>query len=351
MLKCGVAGLGRGKLFAKIFESLPECTLVAVCDSNPDALSGFEGISTHTDYESFLSEGLDVVAVITPGPGHAGQSVRALESGAHVLCETPCVYSAAEASDVVEAVRKSGRQFMLAENYIWMGWALAVRERMDAIGEVVYAEGDYTHDCRDLMLVENGSFVPYAERAEHPGAAKSWRATNLPPLTYSSHTLGPLLHLANDRVKSCYGLGTGTRTAPDLGTIDLETGLFTTEKGAIIRLTNGFTVTHPMALHYKIIGTRGSILVQSYTGAQTLWYSDTLHRPSEGWQTIDVGFAERPDGRGSTEVMVEDFVRSLLDGSPPPFDVHASLDMVLPGCLAHESAQAGGTVLEVPSFR
>jgi len=42
----------------------------------------------------------DLVAVITPGPLHAPQSIAALEAGAHVLVETPNVYSADQAREI-----------------------------------------------------------------------------------------------------------------------------------------------------------------------------------------------------------------------------------------------------------
>ena len=222
---------------------------------------------------------------------------------------------------------------------------------MNAIGEVIYAEGDYTHDCRDIMLIENGRYVPYVERKKHPKAKKTWRATDLPPLTYSSHTLGPLLNLMNDRVVSCYGVGTRSRTTPELGTIDLEVGLLKTDKGAVIRLTNGFTVAHPMGLHYKIVGTKGSALVQSYTNFEGLWYSDEADGPKNEWQKMASDFSQRSDGKNDIYAMVEDFVESVVRDAPLPLDVHSSIGMVLPGILAHESAQQGGRTLEVPDFR
>ena len=52
--------------------------------------------------------------------------------------------------------------------------------------------------------------------------------------------------------------GAGSRCTPDLGTIDLEAALFETEKGSIVRLTNGFTVAHPYSLYYNLVGTKGS---------------------------------------------------------------------------------------------
>ena len=350
-LRVGVAGLGRGRMFVDLFNAIEGCRVAAVCDSAEKALAGYEGIAAHTSYDDFLAEGLDVVAVITPGPVHAEQSIKAMDAGAHVLCETPCVYSEDEARDVVAAAGRTGKSFMLAEDYIWMGWAVRLKQKAaeGAFGEIVYAEGDYTHDCRDIMLVDDGGFVPYAQRDQHPEARKSWRATHLPPLVYTSHTLGPLLHIMDDRVVSATGLSTGSHTAPDLGTIDLETGLFQTEKGAIIRLTNGFTVAHPYALFYNLVGTRGSAKLMR-TGADFfVWYSDQEEMGE--WEVAPEDWLTRPDGEHHVAVMVREFVASVQNGTPTPLDIHRSLDFVLPGVRAHESALQEGARLSVHTLR
>ncbi len=353
-LRVGVAGLGRGRLFVDVLGGIDECEVVAVCAPREKALAPYrDRMAVHTEYDAFLGEGLDIVAVITPGPVHAEQSVKAMRAGAHVLCETPCVYSLAEAREVVDAVRSTGKTFMLAEDYIWQGWSEHIKRKAEegCFGEILYAEGDYTHDCRDLMLVTDDGYVPYAERHAHPEARKSWRATSLPPIYYTSHTLGPLLEFMEDRVVSAIGLSTGTRTAPDLGTIDLETGLFETEKGSIIRLTNGFTLAHPMATHYSLAGTKGSFKMQSAGGSSFVWYTEKADPPMSGWERAPESWTERTDGENSVVVMTREFVASVLDGTPPPLDVYRSLDFVLPGIIAHESAVQGGVKLQVPDLR
>jgi predicted dehydrogenase len=355
-LRVGVAGLGRGRKFAQIFAARGDCELVSVCDVSEKSLAAFDGPATvarHTDYQQFLAEGLDLVAVITPGPGHAVQSTAAMQSGAHVLCETPCVYSLEEAADVLRVAESTDRSFMLAEDYIWQGWARSIERlvRDGLLGEIVYAEGDYTHDCRDFMLADDNGYVPYCDREQHPGARKTWRATGLPPLVYCSHTLGPLLHIMEDRVQSAVGLGTGSRTAPELGAVDLEAALLKTSKGAVIRLTNGFSLAHPMGLFYSLCGTRGSVKLSRVDGRRFTWYSEFAEPAHDGWQPAPPEWMELEGGRDHLEVMIDDLVVALLRGEPPPIDAHRSMDFVLPGIIAHQSAESGGEKLEVPDLR
>jgi len=352
-LRVGVAGLGRGRIFVDLFVQTAGCEVVAVCDPAERALAPYGHLAAHTEYERFLEEGLDVVAVISPGPLHADQSIKALEAGAHVLCETPCVYSLAEAQAVVDAVRRTGKTFMLAEDYIWMGWSVNLKQKVDEglFGEIVYAEGDYTHDCRNIMLMTEEGYIPYAERDQYPNARKSWRATHLPPLFYTSHTLGPLLTFMDDRVVSAVGLSTGVRTAPDLGTIDLEAGLFQTEKSAVIRLTNGFSLAHPMTLYYSLAGTKGAAKMQRTNASTFVWYSEAAPPEMVGWQPAPEAWYSRPDGENHLDVMVREFVEGLVNDTPLPIDVYRSLDFVLPGITAHQSAMQGGVKLEVPNLR
>ncbi len=353
-LRVGVVGLRRGRQFVGIFSQLPGCEVVAVCDTSESVLRSCPGPSAHTDYAQFLSEGLDIVAVVTPGPLHAEQSVAAMRAGADVLCETPCVYSSREAESIVDCVRTTGKRFMLAEDCIWMGWVSHLKreiEERNVLGDIVYAEGDYTHDCRDLMLATENGNIRYAERDQHPGARKTWRATDLPPLFYTSHTLGPLLHLMDDRAVSAIALGTGCRTAPDLGATDLETGLLETGKGSIIRLTNGFSLAHPGATHYTLCGTKGSVRMRRLDGFSLVWYSECTQPAMSGWSSAPEEWQTRSDGENQVSAMIRDFVESIRADEDTPLSVHRSLDFVLPGITAHESACRGGAKIPVPDLR
>jgi hypothetical protein len=71
----------------------------------------------------------------------------------------------------------------------------------------------------------------------------------------------------------------------------------------------------------------------------------------KGWQTAPEEWFNRPDGEDNVAVMIREFVQSIRDGKPAPLDVHRSLDFVLPGITAHESALSGGIKLDVPDLR
>ena len=69
-LRVGVAGLRRGRQFVEVFRRHPDCRVVAVCDPNPKALAAYAHLAAYADFDAFLDERLDIVAVISPGPFH-----------------------------------------------------------------------------------------------------------------------------------------------------------------------------------------------------------------------------------------------------------------------------------------
>ncbi|MBM3497081.1 MAG: Gfo/Idh/MocA family oxidoreductase [Armatimonadetes bacterium] len=352
-LRCGVSGLGRGRTFIERLNGIEGCEVVAVCDPDEGKVEGCEGLNGYLDFETMLAEAaLDLVAVIGPGPTHAPQSLLALDHGVHVLSETPCVYSLDEASAIVQAVRRSGCRYMLSEDYIFMGWVQRWRELVESgeLGEIVAAQAEYTHDCRGIFLVgPDGRYLPWSERGR-PDVTPSWRASHLPPLSYCSHTLGPLLHLLGDRCQSVTAFDAGSRTYPEAGTIDYASAVLKTEAGRVITLTNGFGVAHPFIFFAGLIGTRGSVRCVSYNfgDAQMKLYLD---RDGGGWQDLTTAWFDRSDGRHWLSVLLEEFVESIRNDSTPPIDVYRSMDYTLPGICAHLSAARGGERLEVPDLR
>ena len=154
----------------------------------------------------------------------------------------------------------------------------------------------------------------------------------------------------NDRVISAYGLSVMGKAAPDLVPTDLESAMFRTARGAIIRLTNGFAVAHPMSLHYSIVGTRGSAIILSAGGMTGKWWSEVGDRP-KGWQDFGADLRQRPDGRSGLDAMLQEFVARVQNDTKPPIDVDKAMDMTLPGIVAHQSGLLGGAKLDVPDSR
>ena len=200
MLKVGVVGLRRGWGLLHTFHNHRDAQVVAVCDQAAElrqkASDEFGIEAGYADFAKMLAAELDAIVVATPAPLHAGQSIAAIEAGAHVLSEVPAAWTLDECAALAATVRRTGRTYMMAENMNYFHYLQVWKERIKAgeIGDVFYAEAEYIHDCRTLMRDAAGELT--------------WRAS-MPPIHYCPHSLGPVLDILDDRCMSVVGMATG----------------------------------------------------------------------------------------------------------------------------------------------
>ncbi|PTL38623.1 Gfo/Idh/MocA family protein [Alkalicoccus saliphilus] len=122
MIKAAVIGCGSIARHRHLLEyqANPEVEITAVCDINQERAEDLGSIfdaMAYTDYEEMLErEEIDVVSVCTPNYLHAPMTIKALESGRHVLCEKPMATSAEEADEMIEAAKNARKWLMIAHN-------------------------------------------------------------------------------------------------------------------------------------------------------------------------------------------------------------------------------------------
>lgn len=109
-IKCAVIGVGYlGRYHAEKYASLPNSSLVAVCDI--DAKRGSEiaqknGVTSTTDFQSLIGK-VDAVSIATPTQSHYKIAKVFLENGVHVLLEKPITTTVAEAEDLIALAKKN----------------------------------------------------------------------------------------------------------------------------------------------------------------------------------------------------------------------------------------------------
>ncbi len=352
MLKVGVVGAGRGVGFVSVMSRLPECQVVAICDRNREladrAAQQYALPRVYDDFETFLEEDLDIVVVATPPEFHVPMSVAALRKGCHVLSEVPAANSLEECPLLAEAALAGPGKYMLAENCNYWAFLESWREmiRQGRIGKIMYAEAEYIHSLPALRQTPEGELT--------------WRAF-IPPIHYCTHSLGPLLSMEGDRVVATCGMHTGSRVDPRFPAPDMEVALLHTSSGAVIKILCGFSLRREPAFHYySIYGTKGCL--ETTRGPDhpfgTTWafFEEVPHLRSMIRIPLDTRHSHVPawaaqGGHGTAEyAMVSDFLRSIIEDTPPPIGIKQALEMSVPGLLAHQSALHGGERLEVPVF-
>jgi predicted dehydrogenase len=281
--------------------------------------------------------------------------VQALRAGKHVLSEVTAATSLEQCWELLEAVRASGRKYMLAENYCWIRpWSLVMgMVRAGLFGELYYGEAEQIQEFKGgLPPLESGYTWRTAELAMRQGHQ------------YITHNLGPLYQAFGERVKTVVCLGSGQRHLPWARADSTCTVLLETIGGRLIRIRLDFFSDRPNSFtYYGLQGTgaayeaprapgeehRVHVHGRTEPGAwESLWsYSD--HLP-ETWrrqpaEAVNDGFD------GGTSLMIEEFARCILDDIRPPVDVVDALNMTAPGLLSEVSRERGGAPVEVPEFR
>ncbi len=356
--RVGLVGVRRGSSLAHQFMVFGETEIAALCDLNEARLAdagrffGVPDAGLFTDYDAFLEAPTNVVVIGTPIQLHAEQVVKALAAGKHVLSEVTAAWTVAECAQIVDAVKRTGLIYMMAENCCYYHFVRQWKEWIGAgrLGDIFYAEAEYIHELHDLI------------RNDKTGE-RFWRAER-PPIYYCSHSLGPLLMLMEDRVVQATGSHSGYSILPsDLGpgALNMEVALFKTRKGATIKLLRSSAAYREPAMHfYSLYGTRGFI----ENGREGGWSGSAGKLYVHGEPSFEKGFgaiecpttdpAAPPEallgGHGSAEYyLIRDFLTALETGSRPPIDVIRAMDFTLPGIVAHEAALTGRW-LDVPQF-
>ena len=361
-LKIGVVGAGRGSGPAGVFARHKDCELVALADRNPDRLAEVAGRlevpHAYPELDDMLETDIDVVFVATPAPVHAENSIAALRAGKHVMCEVPAMPTIESGRELVQTVKETGLKYSFAENMYYYPY-IGTYERLiqdGDLGEIVYAEGEYIHQCDSLMCGRPDGLGGGLD------GGLTWRAS-LPPILYCTHDLQPLLRMFRDRCVTAVGMNTGSRRRPDLGVIDIGVGLFKTAKDITIKQLCGFSVAKEPAHHwFCIYGTKGSIEQGrgcSGLAASHYLYVEDRYDNHPGPVKLDIppNHPGAPPeatlgGHGTSEYfMVDEFVQCVLNDTDPPIDVYEACDCTFPGICAHISAEAGGEPVEVPDPR
>jgi predicted dehydrogenase len=127
----GFGGIARAHYagYQMLKENGTPCTLVAVCDINPDQLTRQIKINTSeipvtlpSDMHTYTSvdelianEDFDMADICLPTYLHKETSVKLLLAGKHVLCEKPMALTSLECEEMLAAAKESGKRLMIGQ--------------------------------------------------------------------------------------------------------------------------------------------------------------------------------------------------------------------------------------------
>lgn len=388
----GTVGAGQfGSQFAHLFNLHPGVSAVYVVDELPERAESvvrrLDLAGVVPDFDALLASDVDAVAVFTQRWTHGPLVERALRAGKHVYSAVPMAVAEEEIARIIQAVRDTGKVYMMGETSYYNPATVYAREQQAAgrFGRVFYSEGDYVHDM-DL-----GFYDAY----QYSGGERWKETASYPPMLYPTHAIGGVLGAipAHAVSVSCVGV----KDQRDDGVFDKDvsmfgndfsnaTALFELNDGGVMRTNEMRRVGYPSHIResrFRFFGTEASF---EQLARVTVWQDkQNVHDISEQMETRpsmslddpslanvapelrdafvsglapvhDAGrlpeeFRGAPNGHeGSHHFLVDDFVTAVNDGTLPPVNAWVAARFTLPGIVAHQSALQNGVRLPIRDF-
>jgi predicted dehydrogenase len=342
-VRVGLVGYGLSTFSGAFsFQDHPNVEIVAVSDLYPDRCDKLAvRARCNKKYPSLeemvKDDNIEAIFVATDAPSHARHAIEVLKHGKHVAVAVPAVFgSLEEADELYEAVKRSGKKYMMFETSCYREDLYAMKQIYDAggFGKVIYTEGEYFH---------------YGDKALP--SYKGWRDGN-PPMFYLTHATAyyvgvtsgsftdvscigkpshlPYLQGANNRYKNPYGT---------------QIAMFRTSDGGSSRMMHSKDTKGWGAEEGRLRGELGSFSRQlGYQGD----FKDKL--PNTKRPPLPPGVAPGYHG-GSHGHLTEEFIRAILQDRQPWVNIADALNMSAPGIIAHQSCMKGGETLKIPQFK
>ncbi|MEW4564445.1 Gfo/Idh/MocA family oxidoreductase [Bremerella sp. JC770] len=365
-VRVGVVGGRFGLQFN--FHQHPDCEVTGVAELRPERLAAlskrYQCETTYDSLESMLAEAkdIDAVAIFTEAPNHVKHSIAALNAGKHVICAVPAAVNLEECEQLIEAVKRTGLTFMMAETSYWQQTTISARKMFQAgdFGNLIYCESSYQHDGLEDLFMENGQ--------------KTWRY-GYPPMLYPTHCTAHYVGVTGDRLTqvTCQGWGDDSKYLKDNAYDNPfwnASAMFRTESGLAFNMRVWWKGAHAGAERAEWVGDRASFYGHTANGQHPILIQHTARNDKddagfvrggktvkaytvpEWWRTEPLPDSLRHGSghEGSHTFITHEFIDSLVHNRRPAVDVYEAVAYTAPGIVAHQSALKGGELLQVPDF-
>ncbi len=150
IVKIGIIGCGgiATNKHMPALAKIPNVKMVAFCDIIEErAIAaakkfGTENAKFCTDYKELLADDeIEVVHVCTPNRSHSFITIDSLEAGKHVMCEKPMAKTYAEAKEMLEAAKRTGKKLTFGYQSRWRDDAQYLKRCCEngELGDIYYA--------------------------------------------------------------------------------------------------------------------------------------------------------------------------------------------------------------------
>ncbi len=244
----------RYEIVASVLSSDPTRSIAAAVTLGIATDHAYETADELFDSEAARTDGIDVVAIMTPNDSHYAYALGALRHGFDVICDKPITNTYAEAVEVLAVVEDTGLVFCLTHNYTGYPMVRQARAMVDhgLLGAIQLVQVEY---------VQGGKA---GERDPDRDGPLPWRYD--PVRGGPSLVLGDIGTHAHNLVRFVTGLEVA-ELAAEVGHI-VPNRLVDDYAGALLRFDNGargsFWATQAAAgvengLRLRVSGTKGTL--------------------------------------------------------------------------------------------
>ena len=368
-VRVAIIGLGFGAEFIPIYQAHPHAELTAVCRRNPAELARcadqFGIPKRYTDYDKLLADpDIDAVHINSPIADHGPQTIAALKAGKHVACTVPMAMDKDQMREIVGLQRSTGKTYMMMETVVYSREYLFAKDLYDrgVLGRIQFLRGSHQQDM--------------------DGWPDYW--PGLPPMWYATHCVSPCLAILSTPGRPalaesvvCHGSGRMRESLiPKYGnSFAIETATFKIRGSDVVaevtrslfdvarQYRESFDVTasnvsfewQQVEGEEPVLHTRGLPEGQIPRRASVPDFAGRLPEPIRKFtgaihDATHLSFVQGGGHGGSHPHLVDNFIGAVRGDRPAFPDAPTSANYSLVGLCAHESATAGGTRVEIPSY-
>jgi len=378
-LKVAVVGLNFGSAFLPIHINHPDTYEVGIFDPSPEVTrlmsERYKSVQVYSSYEEVLQDKeVDAIHLISPIPLHEEQTVAALLAGKHCACTVPMALSLTGIRRIIDAVKKSGKNFMMMETSVYTTHFLHVKE-----------------------MIKNGEFgrIQFM-RGAHYQDMENWPDywLGLPPMYYGTHAIAPLVLASGSRITRthCFGSGTMRQELVERygNPFPVESALYEFENGLKGEVTRTlFETARDYTESFYIYGSHRTFEWQQVEYEQNpiiftmgeprfdedgtplrgnaidINYFEPANRPESLPESIQrftirstqydetnpqITFEEGGGHGGAHPHLVHEFLRSIIEERKAAIDEYVAANITAAGICAHLSAMQGGREVIIPDF-
>lgn len=299
----------------------PSASLVCVYEADPEIGKAFcerFQIPLLSSPQEVLEQ-VDAVIICSENVRHSELGCLAVKAGRAVLCEKPLVTTIEEGRDLIEAVNESGVPFMTAFPCRYSAAFATLKQRVQNgdLGQI------------KAVCATNRGRCPWGWFVE---PAKSGGGAMIDHVVHVTDLLRVLLGSEVTHVQAQIGNNMYGQEWDDTAmlTLEFESGVFATLDSSWSRHASYKTWGD---VTMKVIGEKGVIELDMFGQSLEFFRGDSPTHVAMGYGSdLDAG-------------LVNDFLRSVEQGTPPPITVEDGFAASLVAIRGYESAKARSVVV------